>query len=441
MLLVGLGTPLCFYSLLFWEHTLAAFLFALSLLFAVRAFHVRRIQNVAWCGVFAGAAPWFRTEMLLALAAMACAFAVMAPTWRIRVLVLAFFSVGAGLLGIPLVIFNLRAYGGLFGAHYLQNIQLDQAVSGGITWFGTLWVKLDVLSRHLLFGREFFNVRGNDVLVFAPFVAAILLWLAPRFAWKRVAQAVILCLAAGVGVYVALTSATVVGFFAASPAMVLAFAGANPIRLWRGRIAFRARGLSFCVLVCGIYALFLFATSPVLGGVQFGPRFLLPLYVPAALLAARTATPPGLGPGWTRRLSFVSGLVLVACSSMMGARGMIFAHQQKAIAGYVKDTIAQTDCRIVVSDMQILALTGPIYFDRIMFCAPDEQALRRLETLLSGRGERLFLFVTRSVKPVGPVGITVAAANAPEVPVMRAGEVRFILGPIEGLGEVLSAGH
>ena len=50
-----------------------------------------------------------------------------------------------------------------------------------------------------------------------------------------------------------------------------------------------------------------------------------------------------------------------------------------------------------------------------------------MRTILSRSGEKVLLLVTRSVKPVGPVGITVAAPSAPEVPVMRSGEVQYLL--------------
>ena len=444
MLLAGLGTPLCFYSLLFWEHTLAAFFFGLGLFYAVRAFRLRRAHDVAWSGIWTGVAPWFRPEMFLALAAMAFAYLVMARSRRVRVIVVILFCVGAGLFTVPLLIFNLCAYGGPFGAHYLQNIQLDQTI-GHVSWLGALGLKLRVLPQHLLFGREFFNVRWQDAALFAPFTAVIVLWVLPRFPGKRWGQTVLILFAAFLAFYVVCESRTVVGFFAASPAMLLAFAGARPVGLRKWRVIYRAGPIAFCSLVSIVFALLLFATLPVLGGVQFGPRFLLPLYLPAALLAGRA-----LQAKWSSRrvadlIVLTAGFALVACSFSMSIRGMRFAEQQKAMAGGVKDSINQKirqvktvsgeDCRVLVSDLQTLALTGTLYFDDLMFFITDNEARSRLETTLSRSGEKVLLLVTRSVKPVGPVGITVAAPNAPEVPVMRSDEVLYLPFALKPVGK------
>jgi hypothetical protein len=292
---------------------------------------------------------------------------------------------------------------------------------------------LRVLPQHLLFGREFFNIRWQDAVLFAPFAAMIALWFLPRFRGRWMIQGILVLAAAAVGFYVACSSQTVVGFFAASPAMLLAFAGARPIGLRKWRVVYRAGPIAFCSLVSIVFALLVFATSPVMGGVQFGPRFFLPLYLPATLMAARA-----MEVVWPRKesaqsLVFVGGLVLIICSFGMGLRGMIFVHQQKAISGRVKDEIVNKieqvrqevdpDCRVLISNMQILALTAPLYFEHKEFFASDRNTMSRLERSLSRSGEKTFILVTRTVRPVGPVGITVAAPGAPKVPVMKAGEV------------------
>ena len=247
-------------------------------------------------------------------------------------------------------------------------------------------------------------------------------------------QGVLALAAAVVGFYVVCSSQTVVGFFAASPAMLLAFAGARPIGLRRWRVVYRAGPIAFCALASIVFALLLFAALPVLGGVQFGPRFLLPLYLPAALMAARAFEASWPRKESAQKLVFVGGLVLIACSFGMGLRGMIFAHRQKATAGYWKDKIAKDvaqvrqmsdpDCRVLISNVQLLSLTAPLYFEHEEFFVSDQDGMSRLETLLSRSGEKTYLFVTRTVIPSGPVGITVAAPGAPKVPMMRASDVK-----------------
>ena len=84
------------------------------------------------------------------------------------------------------------------------------------------------------------------------------------------------------------------------------------------------------------------------------------------------------------------------------------------------------NCRVLVSDMQVLSLTAALYFDYRMFYAADAEAWSRLQAILSRSGEGSLLLVTRSLKPAGPVGITVAAPSAPEVPVTGWGDVVFL---------------
>ncbi len=430
MLLVGLGTPLCFYSVLFWEHAVAAFLLALSLFFVVRAFRTHSARDVAWSGVVAGAGPLFRTEMFFALLVMAFAFVIMASRWRVRFATLLLFSLGAAVCVWPLIVFNLSAYGTLFGSHVLQNVQLDSVVPLEITWLGALARKLRVLSIHLLFGRDFFNVRWADLLLFSPFALAVAAWCVPKFRWKKQARIALFAGAAVVAVWIAVTCQTVAGFFAASPAMLLAFAGESPLRRRGKGPRFRVGPVAFLYIVGLLFCVLVFLTVPVLGDPQFGPRFLLPLYVPAGLLAVRflETTEVRWGP---RGVGLAVAAVLIACSLVMGARGMMFAHRQKAIAGGVKDAISEADARIVVSDTEVLAVTGPLYFERLMFWVPDDPGMQRLEAVLSRAGVQEVLIVTRDTRPAGPMGIAVAAPDSPEVPVMRAGDIRYLLGRLQ----------
>lgn len=61
--LLGLATPVAIYSLLFFEHTLAALLVTLSLLAVVRAVRMQAISSAAWGGLLLGAAIYFRSEL------------------------------------------------------------------------------------------------------------------------------------------------------------------------------------------------------------------------------------------------------------------------------------------------------------------------------------------------------------------------------------------
>src|SRR5438270_8303221 len=78
--LLGLATPVAIYSLLFFEHTLAALLVTLSLLAGVRAVRTQRVSSAAWGGLLLAAAIYFRSELYVLAAAVCLALAVWA--WR-----------------------------------------------------------------------------------------------------------------------------------------------------------------------------------------------------------------------------------------------------------------------------------------------------------------------------------------------------------------------
>lgn len=99
--LVGLATPLSIYSLLFFEHTLAAMLVALSLIFAIKAIPkaaegdtrqesqplLRRIMStvkrpIVVSGIFLSVAVYFRSELYVLAAVTGFVYFLLALRWR-----------------------------------------------------------------------------------------------------------------------------------------------------------------------------------------------------------------------------------------------------------------------------------------------------------------------------------------------------------------------
>ncbi len=80
--LVGLATPLAIYSLLFFEHTLAAMLVALSLLFAARSVTGGGRHAMALSAVALAVAVYFRSELYVLAAVMGLVYALLALRWR-----------------------------------------------------------------------------------------------------------------------------------------------------------------------------------------------------------------------------------------------------------------------------------------------------------------------------------------------------------------------
>lgn len=116
LFLSAFGTPLFFYSLTFWEHTLAVLLSTASVYLALLALSgTRPGLFLSLAGGFIGAAAAFREESYVLLAAMVGAFMICSDQKRNSYLV----SLFGGFLSaaLPLWVFNYMMYGHILGLH------------------------------------------------------------------------------------------------------------------------------------------------------------------------------------------------------------------------------------------------------------------------------------------------------------------------------------
>lgn len=115
--LVGLATPVFIYSLLFFEHTLAALLVTLSLLAACRAIEGSGSRGMMLSGALLAVAVYFRSELYVLALVMSGVQAVLAlrdAAWRGR---LVRWGVAFGLALVPLWAFYAVTEGTLVPLH------------------------------------------------------------------------------------------------------------------------------------------------------------------------------------------------------------------------------------------------------------------------------------------------------------------------------------
>ena len=119
---LGLATPLFFYGITVWEHsiTVALCLAAVSVLSAPTG------RRLALAGLGIGAACWFREELVLMVGTLACAVLLV---WR-RASVLPPLALGAALPLAGLAAFNQLVFGDPFGPHVAHNVHLEITPSG-----------------------------------------------------------------------------------------------------------------------------------------------------------------------------------------------------------------------------------------------------------------------------------------------------------------------
>lgn len=139
VLALGLASPIFFYSVVFWEHTLAALLTTASLWRAIESIRHQRTKPLFFSGALVATAAWFRNETVLCLIALAVALLMLEMPSKRRSIF--WFGVG-GLAGLtPLLAFNSRVYGNPVGPHVL--VAGEANYRGGLTAYALLMARMD----------------------------------------------------------------------------------------------------------------------------------------------------------------------------------------------------------------------------------------------------------------------------------------------------------
>lgn len=113
MIILAFCTPLTFYGAVFWEHSLAIFLFFQGVIYFIRK-EVKLLPALL-SGMLAGAAILFREETFILLALLAGA--IVLNNWKQRRARDFFFIAGMALPVLFYFIFNYIVFGSLFGLH------------------------------------------------------------------------------------------------------------------------------------------------------------------------------------------------------------------------------------------------------------------------------------------------------------------------------------
>ncbi len=143
--LVGLATPVFIYSLLFFEHTLAALLVTLSLVAACRAIESPGSQTMMLSGALLAVAIYFRSELYVLALVVGGVQAVLAlrdEAWRERLIK---WAVAFGLALIPLWAFYALTEGTLVPLHATWYFAGGEGSTGGGIGNGTSQLSLPPL--------------------------------------------------------------------------------------------------------------------------------------------------------------------------------------------------------------------------------------------------------------------------------------------------------
>jgi 4-amino-4-deoxy-L-arabinose transferase-like glycosyltransferase len=390
-LVLGLATPLFFYGVTVWEHslTVAAVVLACALL------SQERVGRWASAGAAIGAACWLREELgLFALAVVAVAI-VRRQSPR---LVLAF-AAGVAVLGAALLVFNVAYYGNPLGGHVLANLGSEAPESGPVSRFtalpgllggvghgpGERWA-FSLLALVLPLAGAVLprRLRGSNSVALGLALAGLVVW--GIAGWRMLS---------GERPLSELSAHN--GLLLQWPMLVLVGLGARRLfeepacrALHTGAVAgalFAAMVLSWGIAMPVAYGI------QVGSGVHWGPRVLLPA-LPALVLFSLVAAH-----GRTSGVRAAWGALALA-GVLSSVHATVFLAQQKTDGALFVERVRELEPRALVTSHSLLPqVLAALWDDKTWLLTRGAKSVLMASLALERGGEREFLQVVRAGNP------------------------------------------
>jgi hypothetical protein len=399
----GLGTPLLVYSGVFWDHSVVAALSA-GALAALYAQVDRGRPLSAWCvagaGALLGAGLWVRSEMYVLAAAVVCAWAY-ASVGRDRVRGVLLLLSGLAGPAVAVWVANLRLLGSPLGSkgHELVTTRVAGAVQAASSRTSSSWI-LEKL------GNAYYQLASPDFYAFneravaAGLSVALALALAALLVRAGVAARSRRMLAAGAVValgtaVVVLSGRTVIsGLLPAVPVLILGLLPGGP-----------SRGERFLWAACGVFAGAVIVTGTH-GGLQWGPRYLLPIVPPLVWLAAfgvarARSIAPEMWPALKRAAGALAVLSVVTQAS--GAEQVWRATEMNA---RLNQWVRQLPADVVVTPLEwVTTGAGQLYFEKSLMLVGSPEEFKRLVAELARQHVRRWAYIPYSGAAFRPEGV------------------------------------
>ncbi len=388
-LIVGLATPMLYYSLEFWEHSASVFLTTSSIFLLFVYIRRPEIKLLILAGLIMGASVWIRQELYAMLPASLLLLILLRPSRFLRSMFA--YIVGVTTLIIPLWVFAWSQTGSILGQHVKLAFENSPTVQ-----------------EHLSPLQMIFPWSSER------WVLAIILILVSRAALSRVNhkhQRSLLFVLIGVVILV-------VGFNIFSnlhlrpddllrsfPLVIfLVFLGTGSVPFPKPGDAAHREGWAILTVIV-VFCAGVIATSPAVGGpAQWGPRFLLPIYPLLVVLVIYTLEHLSTGnyfstlPGAAIILTFVS---LLVASTAVELRGVRFLWENKR--DYERLIVATEEASpVIVTNIWWLSqVDATIFYNKTMFLVDNDQngTLNNLLLKLRQNGIDSFTFVTTADLP------------------------------------------
>jgi len=375
-LAAGLGTPLVVYSGVFWDHSLVTALSAGALATLYTQADGEgpvSVWRVAAAGALLGAGLWTRSEMYPLAAVVVCAWAYASvPRERLRGAVALLSGLAGPAMGVWFA--NVRLLGSPLGwkGHDLVTTRIAGAALVASSRTSPSWIAEKLGNAYYqLISPDFYAFNDRAVaaglsLALALMFAGLLLRAGvARRSRRAIAIGVLGALGAGL---VILSGRTVVsGLLPAVPLLLLGLLPGGT-----------SRGERFLWATCGLFTAAIIVTGTH-GGLQWGPRYLLPIvptlvWLAASALARARSDAPEVWP-LLRRAAFA----LAILSVITQASGVEQAWRATTMNARLNQWVRDLPAEIVVTPLEWVTIgAGPVYFEKSLMLVGSPEEFKTL---------------------------------------------------------------
>lgn len=388
--IVGLATPLWFYSVTFWEHAPAVACATWAVRGALAARWSRQTPSLIFAACFAALAVYFRDDSYLLGLVLGLVVGGGGPGGAKR---LAIFAVAFGLAVAPLWLFQWLTLGDPFGFHMRAGSIFEVGLAEHVL------SRLDVAAV-LLFN----NHESTWPSAFVSIVPLILLCFYPKLTAARFrVGVVVLCALAFVNGLIVLgglitaespvwSLRTANGLFAAAPFLMVGF-----VRYARSRRPGDAENarqredmnhrLLARITLAYVVLYVLLAPRAHSGGIHWGCRYLLPVVPWMGVLTAST-----IATWWVRfRRSVRVGVTLLTVAVAVSVVAQIFSltilHGRKQYSSALNRTVHAAPQTVIIAQGWFVPQDlAPNFFDKQIFLVPHPNAIDEILRRLGERG-------------------------------------------------------
>jgi hypothetical protein len=399
IIVLGLCSPLLFYSLVFWDHTLGTILSTLAMVLVVRELEDPRKPWLLGAGILVGLAIWVRSEIYVLVPVMAAVFLL---TTRRLAHTLAL-CLGMLMALVPLWLFQFFVYGSFIGPHV-----------GHLAWLADeVPVTTD---RVAIFYHTLLEGNSSPVLSFLyimAFVSSAILVRSSKLRRNKLLVTLnfgILIVATIPNILEAANGKPLGGLITTGPFLVFACTTLlSTSQLEKRNYYLLAISMACTALVC--------LATPVDPGLQWGPRFLLPIFPPLAVVATNNFHALHVRGDRGASLLKTCFIAVVALSFLVQLSGLRTLYIIKARDRQLIQHVDQLGVVHILTDEYGYAqYAAPLFYEKQFFYVRSQEDYQRLvETLVSHSINR-YAFVTYPI----PSRRAVDPLNGPECCVVQA---------------------